>query len=103
MSQELEKKKYMVIWTWRTEDTEKGIELALEIDELRKKYPDNYPSSRGSSYLASTLGFTLFEANEVQIKNWLEHYKSVLIVMKTMPIMTAREFIGQYNKGDLSL
>jgi intein-encoded DNA endonuclease-like protein len=101
VSQKLEKKKYIVIWTWREEDTENGIKLALEIDELRKETPDDYPSSLGSSYLTSPLGFTLFEANEVQIKNWLEHYKSVLIVLKIMPIKSAREFIEQYRKEKL--
>ena len=103
MSEELEKKKYIVIWTWRKEDTEIGIELALEIDKLKKKHPEDYPSSLCSSFLTSPLGFTLFEANEVQISNWLKHYEPVLIVMKIMPIKTAREFIDQYCKGEISL
>jgi hypothetical protein len=103
MSQELEKKKYIVIWTWKKEDTERGIDLALEIDKLREEDPDAYPSSLCSSFTTSPLGFTLFEANKVQLKNWLNHYEPVLIVMKIMPIKTASEFIEQYRKGEITL
>lgn len=92
-------KKYIVFWEWDEKDTEKGIEKTREIDELREKYPDRYPRSLGSSYaVRSPLnGFTLFEANEEQLKNWKAFYEPVLHITDIWHIVSASEFIEEYE------
>ncbi|UCH57476.1 MAG: hypothetical protein JSV18_00725 [Candidatus Bathyarchaeota archaeon] len=101
-------KKYIVFWEWNKEDTEKGIEKAKKIDELRKQEPEKYPKSLGSSYgiLGSDVkyhGFTLFEANEKQLKEWEEFYKPVLRITKKKHIISAAKFIEKYEKKELIL
>ncbi len=109
--------KYIVFWTWDFADTEKGIELYEKMDALKardmQQYPNDekelylrkYPTSHGSSgggHGSSPDWFTIFEATDEQLKNWLEHYGDVLKVKKIMPIMMADEFVKKWKNEEIT-
>lgn len=98
-------KKYIVFWTWNFADTDKGIDLYYKMNELkeadskeedilRRRLPTSHGSSHGDH---SPDWFTIFEATEQQLDNWLKHYGKVLQVKKIMPIMSADEFIAKWK------
>ncbi len=108
MSEEI--KKYIVFWTWNFADTDKGIDLYYKMNELKEadlKEEDMsrriYPTSHGSSHGdTSPDWFTIFEATEKQLNNWLKHYGEVLQVKKIMPIMGADEFIKKWVNEEIT-
>ena len=94
-------KKYIVFWEWDENYTEKGIQKSKEIDKLREEDQARarFPKSLGSSYVEQSprRGFTLFEATEQQLENWMEFYGSLLKNTKIQPIIHASEFIKEYE------
>jgi len=94
-------KKYIVFWEWDEDETEKGIQKSKEIDKLREEDQARarFPKSLGSSFVLQSprRGFTLFEATEQQLENWMEFYGSLLKNTKIQPIIHASEFIKEYE------
>ncbi len=103
-------KKYIVRWTWDKKDTDKGIQKYEGMETLKRaddKIKDiskrKYPTSHGSSHGESPKWFTIFEATDEQLKNWLDHYQPELKVIEIKPLMSADEFIEKYRKGEIPL
>ncbi len=95
--------KYIVYWTWDLADTDDGIKLYRDMNNLKeidskKPFHDRiYPTSHGSSNGSSPDWFTIFTATDQQLENWLKHYGKVLKVKKILPIMSADEFIEKWE------
>lgn len=100
--------KYIVYWTWKYSDTERGIELYHEMDKLKAEDSRSLPSERAfPTSLASSYGedprwFTLFEATDEQLQNWLKHYEPVLKILDIRPIIGADEFIEKWEEGKIT-
>ncbi len=101
--------KYIVFWTWDLADTDDGITLYRQMNEQKnhdsgKPFKERtYPTSHGSSHGDDSPDwFTIFEATDEQLKNWLEHYGKVLKVKKIMPIISADEFIRKWDNKEIT-
>lgn len=78
--------------------------LKNELKDSEKPFDERtYPTSHGSSHGDNSPDwFTIFEATDEQLGNWLKHYGEVLQVKKIMPIMSADEFIAQWNERKIT-